>query len=275
MPNALRPTSGNGSKYIPPSMNWHHLTSAVARRQSTPSLRLPGPRAGGARATARSYNDLRNIARATANNVDIEDQLARQVINGMHNRVVNTQAFPTTSPTEQAPTMFQPPSTPLSASAISQGRVERWITALDLLERTRRQEAEEAGVAAATAELQALSISTAFPSSVQTSSIAPTAFSSPQPSPSLPMGCDECYDGGVMPCPECEEAMNLAAFGCRCEPGGITSCDHPRCRAAEYDEDHQDDEDMTDDVFGDQDLVADLFDDEYVDENDYEFGVEA
>lgn len=139
---------------------------------------------------------------------------------------------------QRAPTAHAtaPHPTPLSAAAITQGKVAQWMAALSLQDRAREMEAEQAeqaDVAAATAELQALALTDGFPAA---------ARATIQPSPRLPVGCDECYDGGVMPCPDCEEAMNLAATGCRCEPGGITGCDHPECRAAEYDMEDEDEE---------------------------------
>ncbi|KAI5790486.1 hypothetical protein FPQ18DRAFT_306424 [Pyronema domesticum] len=167
MPGPLLPTSGNG----------------IARReQSTPSLRIPGPRTEAGRAIMRSHSDLRNLALAAADD-DIEER---------PHRPVAAQASSAAPPTQQAPIIPHPHPTPLSASAIFQGRVERWISALDLLERTRRLEAEQADVAAATAGMQAMALDSGSPSV----GFAPAPI---QASPRLPMGCDECYDGGVMP----------------------------------------------------------------------------
>ncbi|KAI5790487.1 hypothetical protein FPQ18DRAFT_410561 [Pyronema domesticum] len=242
MPDPLRPSSGNG----------------ISRKHSSPSLNVPGPRTGGDRTVRRirSHSNLGNLAAAAVAAQAPSDQPAPAAL--------------TTPPSHQAAPILHAQPPPLSAAAIFQGKVEVWMAALSHQGRVKEQEAEQADLAAATANLQALSISAGSPSAGfapagststgQTSSVAPL-----QPSPRLPTGCDECYDGGVMPCAECEEAMNLAASGCRCEPGGITSCDHPNCKAAEYDQEDQDEE-MED---GD----ASAFDKE--DEDDYEFGYDA
>jgi hypothetical protein len=139
------------------------------------------------------------------------------------------------------------------------------MAALSHPDRLKEQEDEQADVAVATAELQALSLGAGSPSDGFSPGVQTSSFALIQPSPRLPVGCDECYDGGVMPCAECEEAMNLAASGCRCESGGITSCDHPQCKAAEYDQEDEDEEMV--------DGGASAFDNE--DEDDYEFGYKA
>ncbi|KAI5817856.1 hypothetical protein BZA77DRAFT_292083 [Pyronema omphalodes] len=160
--------------------------------------------------------------------------------------------------------------TPLSASAIFQKKVEEWMAALNHPDRYQEPEISFPGVssdvAIATAELQSLSLTSVSRPAVAAafsngfSNGFATGFATDfhqgaqtsttiQPSPRLPVGCNDCYDGGIMPCPECEEAMKLAVDGCRCEPGGIIGCDHPLCRAEEYDRADQDGD--GDNVMGD------------------------